>query len=129
MPDCRACTGVAIRELQDKVADYIRTHSFRTYVCDVTFGPSASAPNGKKGVSFVNPELSSTPGLIDFVWDAARVSMTPIQSDFPSTMAGFPSLEDYVVGFDWDFHNGGSIAFVLAGRQDENYPQRVITFN
>jgi MinD-like ATPase involved in chromosome partitioning or flagellar assembly len=25
----------------------------------------------------IDPELASTPGLIDFVWDATQVSMTP----------------------------------------------------
>src|ERR1700731_4098694 len=45
----------------------------------------------------VDPELSSTPGLIDFVWDAARVSMTPTGSE-SSNPPQFPSLKDYVVG-------------------------------
>jgi MinD-like ATPase involved in chromosome partitioning or flagellar assembly len=69
-------------------------------------------------------ELISTPGLIDFVWDAARVSMTPAESG-----AKFPSLEDYVVGLDWTFRDEGTIDFISAGLQDENYAQRVNTFN
>ena len=77
----------------------------------------------------VDPELSSTPGLIDFLWDSARVSMTPAQVEGTSEPAEFPSLEDYVVGLAWDFHGGGSIGFIPAGRQDENYAQRVNTFN
>ena len=77
----------------------------------------------------VDPELSSTPGLIDFVWDAARINMTPADDHVPSTVTEFPSLEDYVVGLDWDFHDNGSISFIPAGRQDENYAQRVNTFN
>jgi hypothetical protein len=40
-----------------------------------------------------------------------------------------PSLKDYVVGLDWDFHGRGSICFIPAGQQDENYAQRVNTFN
>src|SRR3954465_15654513 len=46
----------------------------------------------------IDRELTSTPGLIDFVWDAARISMTPAESK-----SRFPSLEDYVVGLDWPF--------------------------
>jgi MinD-like ATPase involved in chromosome partitioning or flagellar assembly len=77
----------------------------------------------------VDPELSSTPGLIDFVWDAARVNVTPADDHVPSTVTEFPSLEDYVVGLDWDFPSKGSISFIPAGRQDENYAQRVNTFD
>jgi MinD-like ATPase involved in chromosome partitioning or flagellar assembly len=69
-------------------------------------------------------ELVSTPGLIDYVWDAARVSMTPAESG-----AKFPSLEDYVVGLEWSFRDNGIIDFIPAGLQDENYAQRVNTFN
>jgi MinD-like ATPase involved in chromosome partitioning or flagellar assembly len=77
----------------------------------------------------IDPELVSTPGLIDFVWDVAQVSMTPADGDSRSTPADFPSLKDYVVGLDWDFHGRGSISFIPAGKQDENYAQRVNTFN
>jgi len=77
----------------------------------------------------IDPELSSTPGLIDFVWDAARVNMTPAHEGLQSARTEFPSLENYVVGLDWDFHDKGSISFIPAGRQDENYAQRVNTFN
>lgn len=79
----------------------------------------------------VDPELANTPGLIEFMWDAAQVCMTPAEPNqsSPSQPAAFPSLEDYVVGLDWNFHGGGSIHFVPAGRQDENYAQRVNTFN
>ena len=69
-------------------------------------------------------ELISTPGLIDYVWEAARISMTP-----PETGPRFPSLQDYVVGLDWTFHDEGTIDFISAGLQDENYAQRVNTFN
>jgi MinD-like ATPase involved in chromosome partitioning or flagellar assembly/uncharacterized membrane-anchored protein YhcB (DUF1043 family) len=78
----------------------------------------------------VDPELSSTSGLIDFVWDVARVNVTPSNGEgVPSNTMEFPSLEDYVVGLDCDFLAKGSISFIPAGRQDENYAQRVNTFN
>ena len=83
----------------------------------------------------VDPELKSSPGVIDFVWDAARVNVTPADKSQAGVarrslpVAEFPSLEDYVVGLDWDFHDNGSISFIPAGRQDENYAQRVNTFS
>ncbi len=76
----------------------------------------------------VDPELTATPGLIDYVWDAARVSMTPPDSKEKRPVR-FPTLEDYVVGLDWDFRGIGSIAFLPAGRQDANYAHRVNTFD
>jgi MinD-like ATPase involved in chromosome partitioning or flagellar assembly len=83
----------------------------------------------------VDPELTSSPGVIDFVWDAARVNVTPPDKPRAESLAAelpplqdFPSLEDYVVGLDWDFRDNGSISFIPAGRQDENYAQRVNTF-
>jgi hypothetical protein len=84
----------------------------------------------------VDAELTSSPGVIDFVWDAARVNVTPAGKPRPesipaefSPLVDFPSLEDYVVGLDWDFRGDGSISFIPAGRQDENYAQRVNTFS
>jgi hypothetical protein len=84
----------------------------------------------------VDPELTSSPGLIDFVWDAARVNVTPADKLHAESLAAefapseeFPSLEDYAIGFNWDFHSDGSISFIPAGRQDENYAQRVNTFS
>lgn len=83
----------------------------------------------------VDPELKSSVGMIDFVWDAARVNVTPLDKTnkaLPATEVQpteeFPSLEDYVLGLDWDFGDSGSISLIPAGRQDENYAQRVNTF-
>jgi hypothetical protein len=50
--------------------------------------------------------------------------MTPAASK-----SRFPSLDDYVVGLDWSFSGDGVIDFIPAGLQDENYAQRVNTFN
>jgi MinD-like ATPase involved in chromosome partitioning or flagellar assembly len=85
----------------------------------------------------VDPELTSSPGVIDFVWEAARVNVTPagkpheesLAAEFSPPPEDFPSLEDYVIGFNWDFRDKGSISFIPAGRQDENYAQRVNTFS
>jgi MinD-like ATPase involved in chromosome partitioning or flagellar assembly len=74
----------------------------------------------------IDRELTATPGVIDFVWDCAQASMTSTDGDAPAV---FPTLEDYTVGLDWDFGARGSISFIPAGRQDDNYAQRVNTFN
>jgi MinD-like ATPase involved in chromosome partitioning or flagellar assembly len=76
----------------------------------------------------IDSELTATPGLIDFVWDAVRVSMTPIGNG-SSGVAKFPSLDDYAVVLNHDFSRGGSLSFIPAGQQNENYAQRVNTFN
>jgi MinD-like ATPase involved in chromosome partitioning or flagellar assembly len=74
----------------------------------------------------IDRELTTTPGIIDFVWDCVQSCMTPTEADVG---VDFPSLEDYTVGLDWDFGEHGSISFIPAGRQDDNYAQRVNTFN
>ncbi|MET3993740.1 MinD-like ATPase involved in chromosome partitioning or flagellar assembly [Bradyrhizobium sp. S3.9.2] len=73
-------------------------------------------------------ELTDTPGLIDFVWDGVRVSMTPAGTGSLAAPK-FPSLDDYAVVLDHDFADGGSLSLIPAGQQDENYAQRVNTFN
>jgi len=65
-----------------------------------------------------DPELTRTPGLIDFLTDAAR-----------SGGASAPTLQDYTVGVNESFGRGGSMAFVPAGLQDQRYPQRVNSFD
>jgi MinD-like ATPase involved in chromosome partitioning or flagellar assembly len=76
----------------------------------------------------IDPELESTSGLIDFLWDAAQVSMTP-PDEMKSSARQFPTLSDYVVGLRWKFNGPGSISFIPAGCQDDNYAQRVNGFN
>jgi hypothetical protein len=75
----------------------------------------------------IDSELTATPGLIDFVWESVRVSMTPTDGAPPAVK--FPSLDDYAVVLDHDFADGGTLSYIPAGQQDENYAQRVNTFN
>jgi hypothetical protein len=69
-----------------------------------------------------DPELIKTPGLIDFLSDVARQAR-------PSTLAPLPSFKTYVAELNYNFPKGGSIAFLPAGRQDENYGKRVNDFS
>ncbi|HEX2826295.1 MAG TPA: hypothetical protein VHP37_08110 [Burkholderiales bacterium] len=77
----------------------------------------------------VDPELRDTPGLVDYVWDVAKERLTPASAPSDTRRDTARTLDDYVVGLDWDFGERGSIALLPAGRQDENYPQRVNTFD
>jgi HEAT repeat protein len=77
----------------------------------------------------IDPELQHSRGLIDFVWDLSAEKMTPAQDFLPNGEGNHLTLEDYVIGLDWNFIGEGSIAFVPAGRQDEDYAHRVNTFD
>jgi MinD-like ATPase involved in chromosome partitioning or flagellar assembly len=70
-----------------------------------------------------DPDLTSTPGLIDFACDAARAKNIAVER------SEFPSLMDYTVALNWSFTAAGSIDFLAAGRQDKDYQWRVNTFN
>jgi MinD-like ATPase involved in chromosome partitioning or flagellar assembly len=79
----------------------------------------------------IDTELHNTPGIIDFVWDAAKKIVTPYepgQSDDGQITESL-SLENYVVGLDYEFPSGGLIDFIPAGRQSTLYAQRVNTFD
>ena len=80
----------------------------------------------------VDPELKSTPGLIDYVWDIVDQTLTPTQKReaFNETIGtNFPSLGDYAISVEWEFKGDGYIDFIPAGRQDEQYARRVNSFS
>src|ERR1700733_876245 len=79
----------------------------------------------------IDKELQNTPGMIDFVWDAANEVVTPYEPrpDFEDQTREPVSLADYVIGLDWEFADGGLIDFIPAGRQSSTYAQRVNTFD
>jgi MinD-like ATPase involved in chromosome partitioning or flagellar assembly len=64
-----------------------------------------------------DPELIETAGIIDFL------------SRSPDGENVFSILKDYILELDCRFRKGGSVAFLPAGRQDENYAVRVNTVN
>jgi cellulose biosynthesis protein BcsQ len=67
-----------------------------------------------------DPDLTSTPGLIDFACEAAKAKTDAVE---------FRSLMHCIVALNWSFSAAGSIDFLAAGRQDKNYQTRVNTFN
>jgi cellulose biosynthesis protein BcsQ len=67
-----------------------------------------------------DPELTRTPGLIDFLCAG---------QDGAGSRAKSALLENYAVRLNWPFRGGGAIDFIPAGRQDGNYAGRVNTFD
>ncbi len=81
-----------------------------------------------------DPELSETPGLIDFFvkfWEATRIPPTsqsnPTASERP-WYSEYADLLGYVVPLDYEFPNHGALHFVGAGRQGASYGSRVNRF-
>jgi len=80
----------------------------------------------------IDPDLTSTEGLIDFVWDFAMDTVTPPDTEgTPGETTWAESASDltpYTVGLDYDFGDG-CLDFVPAGRQGPEYAARVNAFN
>lgn len=91
-----------------------------------------------------DPELQSTPGLIDFFVDfttAARVDRNKAASTSTSASGAVPldetepwyeictNILGYACPVDWAFPNDGALDLMPAGRQDAAYPHRVTSFN
>ena len=75
--------------------------------------------------------LHDTPGIIDFVRDAAKKIVTRMDPAKATTarLTNSLSLENYIVGLDYEFPSDGLIDFIPAGRQSALYAQRVNTFD
>jgi cellulose biosynthesis protein BcsQ len=84
----------------------------------------------------VDPDLTSTEGLIDFVWDFALDAVTPTAATGADSadgkgearLAAAADLTPYTVGLDYDFGDG-CLDFIPAGRQGPSYSSRVNSFN
>jgi MinD-like ATPase involved in chromosome partitioning or flagellar assembly len=81
----------------------------------------------------IDKELSSTQGLIDFFWQYAAQSVTPV--DHPDGDSGkawwdaSTDLDHFTVQLDWPFKNDGCVDFIPAGKQDPEYADRVTGFD
>jgi cellulose biosynthesis protein BcsQ len=80
----------------------------------------------------VDPDLTSTEGIIDFVWDFAMDMVTPPETelgrDGGTWLERAADLTAYTVGLNFDF-GSGRLDFVPAGRQDLEYAARVNAFS
>jgi MinD-like ATPase involved in chromosome partitioning or flagellar assembly len=73
----------------------------------------------------IDPELTSTDGIIDYVWDVSTRALTPATDDVPDAV----DVLDYTVRVPWEFEAGGRLDLLPAGRQDSGYAARVNAFD
>jgi MinD-like ATPase involved in chromosome partitioning or flagellar assembly len=74
----------------------------------------------------LDPEMSSTDGIIDYVWEVAARALTPADGETADPV----DVLDYTVRVPWDeFDGDGRLDLVPAGRQGPAYPARVNAFD
>jgi MinD-like ATPase involved in chromosome partitioning or flagellar assembly len=78
----------------------------------------------------LDADMTSTSGVIDFVWDFAGQALTvpdsPLLGDWYAQHA---NILRYSVSLQWEFYGGGMLDFVPAGRQGASYSARVNSFD
>lgn len=84
----------------------------------------------------IDPDLTDTPGLIDFVWDFSTTVLTDENTTPAKDTAWIDAaadLSDYMVRLNWPLASDppftGHIDFVPSGRQGTIYAERVNAFN
>jgi len=74
-------------------------------------------------------ELTSSPGLIDFLIAFVEAAHREESETDPEWFAGYADLEPYAFSLDWDeFPGEGTVDFVPAGQQGPAYAARVTSF-
>ncbi|WP_241840060.1 FxSxx-COOH system tetratricopeptide repeat protein [Frankia sp. CcI49] len=76
-----------------------------------------------------DPDLRSTRGVMDMIWDFAIAVMSPQGPGEEEWFARSTEVMQYAVSLTWPFASGGTIDFVCSGRHDAAYAQRVNTFD
>jgi MinD-like ATPase involved in chromosome partitioning or flagellar assembly/tetratricopeptide (TPR) repeat protein len=81
----------------------------------------------------LDPELSSSEGLIDLIDRYATAAIAPIakgESPAADWYLAYADFSDHVLGLDFDhFPPGGKIDLLSAGRQSDTYAVKVSSFN
>ena len=80
----------------------------------------------------IDPDLSTSNGIIDMIVDFATAAVTPPgeSEDLSGTWyVGYADILRYAVSLDWEFPDHGTLDFVPAGRQSLAYAERVNSFN
>ncbi|HYC89347.1 MAG TPA: AAA family ATPase [Thermoanaerobaculia bacterium] len=75
-----------------------------------------------------DPEMKASDGVIEMMMNYALAALTPGEQD-PDWHLPFANVLQYVVSVEWDFPNRGTLDLMPAGRQDESYTRRIVTFN
>ena len=78
----------------------------------------------------IDKECSSSPGVIDMVWDVS-VSATKSSDADPDSewYRKYADVLEYAVSLRWAFPNGGTLDLLPAGQQGVSYGVRVNSFN
>lgn len=77
-----------------------------------------------------DPELKSTDGLIDLVLRYAAAATRPSSGSIDAEWyRAYSDVLPYVVSLKWSFTGRGTIDLLCAGRQDQDYPVKVNTFD
>jgi len=81
----------------------------------------------------LDPELSSSEGLIDLIDRYATAAISPVHAGHepsPDWYLEYADFEDHVLGLDFEhFPPGGKIDLLPAGRQTDTYAVKVSSFN
>ncbi|MEX5707356.1 FxSxx-COOH system tetratricopeptide repeat protein [Parafrankia sp. FMc6] len=76
-----------------------------------------------------DPDLRSTPGIMDMIWEFTVTVMSPQGPDDADWFSRSTAITPYAASLNWPFPDGGTVDFVCSGRHDAAYAQRVGTFD
>ena len=76
-----------------------------------------------------DPELRTSSGVIDLIWEFAAAVFNTEGSDEPGWHEKFARVSPYATSIQHSFPEAGTIDFVSAGRQDSQYSALVSSFD
>ena len=83
----------------------------------------------------IDPELESSEGLIDFLWDLVMTAMTPLSGSAKSAnnleawITEAIDITQFAIMLDRKFERNGSLAIIPAGQQGATYSEKVNLFD
>jgi cellulose biosynthesis protein BcsQ len=76
-----------------------------------------------------DPELRSSPGLIDLMWEFAAAALDPQTTTESGWHEDFARIQRYAMSVEHQFPGVGTIDLVPAGKQDQLYSTQVTSFD
>ncbi|MCM3882069.1 FxSxx-COOH system tetratricopeptide repeat protein [Frankia sp. R82] len=76
-----------------------------------------------------DPELRSTRGIMDMIWDFTAMVMSPESDGDTDWFDRMTSIAPYAVSLDWPFPGDGTIDLVCSGRHDATYSRKLSSFD
>jgi WD40 repeat protein len=80
----------------------------------------------------LDPELVSSPGIVDLITAFVLEAITPLESDQklpPDWFMPLTDIDPYIISLNWKFPRGGQIDFIPAGQQGPDYAMRFGAIN